>query len=595
MPILARVGRRSRTMRLATALIYLALMLGTVTMLYPLILMLSGSVRSDTDFAWVTPIPEYLYDDHVLWMKYLESKYGLLPDAEAALHLQIASWRLIQTPVIEPAQRARAQQFEEFRRTVPWPVEWYRMGHALSEKPVPRLIPGQNTRRFRAAARARYGDVRNYSDAAGVRYPAWSYVGPPLAYFAERRFTFPQSPVYELYDAVKSTVPPADRIVIDLDGEYWRFTSYRREFLDGTAPPPGPERVDWEDYVRNFLNLTYIRVTSATASGYHAFLARRYDGIADLNRSWQTQYVRIGDIPLPQGLPANERARVDYAEFIKDAKACPAEALSIYGPRQAFEAFLSDRHLIEPGTRVALPIEAVDYADFLQQRGALRWEFVKRNYLVVWDYIAGHGSGVKNTVIFCALMVLTQLLVNPLAAYALSRYKPRATYGILLFCMATMAFPAEVTMIPSFLLLKDLHLLNTFAAMVLPVAASGFSIFLLKGFFDSLPQELYEAAEIDGAGEWTKFWLITMSLSKPILAVLALAAFTEAYAEFMMALVKIPDSRMWTLTVWLFQMQQFSHPSVVYASVVISAIPTLVIFMLCQNLIMRGIVVPVDR
>ena len=201
----------------------------------------------------------------------------------------------------------------------------------------------------------------------------------------------------------------------------------------------------------------------------------------------------------------------------------------------------------------------------------------------------------RNTIIFCALMVLTQLIVNPLAAYALSRYKPPSTYSILLFCMVTMAFPAEVTMIPSFLLLKDFHLLNTFAALILPAAANGFLIFLLKGFFDSLPQELYEAAEIDGAGEWHKFWVITMSLSKPILAVLALGAFTEAYAEFMMALVKIPDPHMWTLMVWLFQMQQFSHPSVVYASLVIAAIPTLVIFIFCQNLIMRGIVVPVDR
>ena len=80
-------------------------------------------------------------------------------------------------------------------------------------------------------------------------------------------------------------------------------------------------------------------------------------------------------------------------------------------------------------------------------------------------------------------------------------------------------------------------LLTTFWALVLPAAANGFSIFLLKGFFDSLPRELYEAADIDGAGEWTKFWTITMSLSKPILAVLALAAFTAAYSEFMMALV----------------------------------------------------------
>src|SRR6478672_13960554 len=98
MPILARVGRRSWKMRIAVALVYLALGLGAITMLYPLVLMLSGSVRSDTDFRWVTPIPEYLYDDRVLWMKYIESKYGLLPDAEAALRVPISSWRNITPP-----------------------------------------------------------------------------------------------------------------------------------------------------------------------------------------------------------------------------------------------------------------------------------------------------------------------------------------------------------------------------------------------------------------------------------------------------------------------------------------------------------------
>jgi multiple sugar transport system permease protein len=596
MPILARVGRRSLKMRVAIALVYAALALGALTMLYPLALMLSGSVRSDADFYRATPLPEYLFDDDVLWMKYLESKYGLLPAAEAALHRPVGSWRNLRPPQVDPQTRERAELFAEFRRQVPWPREWYMMGHAWCEKPIPRLIPGQNTRRFRAAARDKYGgDVEAYSAAAGVRYPAWSYVGPPVPNFAERRFTFAETATYRLYYDVKERVPRADRIVVNLDGEFWRFTGYRYELLDAIPPPPGPARALWEEYVRNFLNLAYVRVAPSATEALHHFLSRRYRGVEDLNRAWQTTYDSTDAVKLPQGSPANERTRVDYAEFIKDSRACPIEALSVYGPRQGFEEFLKRKNALPDAPHAALPIEAVDYTDFLQQRGWLRWEFLRRNYLTVWDYVAAHGNGVRNTVIFCALFVLAQLIVNPLAAYALSRYKPPTTYAILLFCMATMAFPAEVTMIPSFLLLKDLHLLNTFWAMVLPAAANGFSIFLLKGFFDSLPQELYEAAEIDGAGEWTKFWVISMSLSKPILAVLALAAFTEAYVEFMMALVKIPDPHMWPLMVWLFQMQQFSHPSVVYASLVVAALPTLLIFILCQNLIMRGIVVPVDR
>ena len=89
------------------------------------------------------------------------------------------------------------------------------------------------------------------------------------------------------------------------------------------------------------------------------------------------------------------------------------------------------------------------------------------------------------------------------------------------------------SLVPIALGLKYVSLLNTFAALVLPGMANGFMIFMLKGFFDSLPQELYESAEIDGANEWSKFWIITMSLSKPILAVFALQAFTGA---FMMAM-----------------------------------------------------------
>src|SRR5205814_185529 len=99
-------------------------------------------------------------------------------------------------------------------------------------------------------------------------------------------------------------------------------------------------------------------------------------------------------------------------------------------------------------------IAQIDYADFQEQKLPLRWEFIKRNYLTVLDYLWSHGHGIRNTLIYCGLAVLTHLLVNPLAAYALSRYRPPSTYKVLLFCMCTMAFPTEVTMIPSFLLLK---------------------------------------------------------------------------------------------------------------------------------------------
>jgi len=230
-----------------------------------------------------------------------------------------------------------------------------------------------------------------------------------------------------------------------------------------------------------------------------------------------------------------------------------------------------------------------------ENSAALKWEFLKRNFMAVFSYIVLHGYAIWNTFVYCFTAVLCALIVNPLAAYALSRFNPPSTYKILLFLMVTMAFPPMVTQIPVFLLLRELNLLNTYGALVLPALANGYSIFLLKGFFDSLPQELYESAQIDGASEVRIFLQITMSLSKPILAVIGLQTFQAAYSNFMMALLYCQDENMWTIMPWLYQLQSNSCQGVIFTSLIIAAIPTFLVFAFCQNIIMRGIVVPVEK
>ena len=244
---------------------------------------------------------------------------------------------------------------------------------------------------------------------------------------------------------------------------------------------------------------------------------------------------------------------------------------------------------------VWMPQSHLHYAYFLRNRNLLKKEFTVRNYIAVLDYIALHGRGVVNTAVYCVLAILCALIVNPLAAYAISRYRLPSSYKILLFLLCTMAFPPMITSIPNFLMLRKLGLLNTFAALILPAMANGYSIFLLKGFFDSQPRELYESAQLDGAGEWTLFWHIAMSLSKPILAVVALQAFTIAYSNFMFAFIVCQDDRMWTLMVWLYQLHLHSGQAVMYASLIIAAVPTFFIFIFCQKIIMRGIVVPSEK
>jgi multiple sugar transport system permease protein len=242
-----------------------------------------------------------------------------------------------------------------------------------------------------------------------------------------------------------------------------------------------------------------------------------------------------------------------------------------------------------------LPVGAYERAFVLEHRPAISQEFATRNYRYVLDYVALNGRALWNTAIFCGLAILAQLIVNPLAAYALSRYPIKASLKILMFLLATMAFPAEVAMIPSFLLLKDIGLLNTFAALVLPTAASGYMIFLLKGFFDSLPTELFEASQLDGARESTMMWRIALPLSRPVLGFLSLTAFMGAYGAFMYAFVVCQDQRVWTLMVFIYQLQTVAPRATVMAALTLAAIPTVIVFLLAQRVIMRGIVLPGER
>ncbi len=115
---------------------------------------------------------------------------------------------------------------------------------------------------------------------------------------------------------------------------------------------------------------------------------------------------------------------------------------------------------------------------------------------------------------------------------------------------------------------------------------------MLKGFFDSLPRELYEAGILDGATEITMFRRITVPLSLPIFSVIALNAFTASYGAFLFALVVCQDPKMWTLMVWLYDLQSAAPPYLIMAALTMAALPTLIVFLFAQKVIMRGSILP---
>ena len=270
-------------------------------------------------------------------------------------------------------------------------------------------------------------------------------------------------------------------------------------------------------------------------------------------------------------------ARGDYV-----CRTVPVVAVAADGAARREAAALRD------GLRKALAVQFIEHG----RRDFFLSAF--DNYRLVGQYLFVRGRAFVNTVLLVILSVLASLVVNPLAAYAMSRFRMKGTERVLLFLLATMAFPAAVTAIPGFILIRDLGLLNTLAALVLPTVASGMGIFILKGFFDALPRELYEAAAIDGAGEWTVFAKITLPMTTPILAVNALNHFVAAYNSWEWAFLVCQRESQWTIAVWMYQMSQemAGQPWCVMAGFVLVSVPTALVFLLCQKVILRGIVLP---
>ena len=561
MPILSEIGRKSPTTRGLIAFFYVMLLAGSLTMLYPLGLMVAGSTKSIADLRDNSLIPRFLVADDALWHKHLEALFNESTDAlNIAFDSDYVQFSDIPLPPADAPGADLVPLWREFLADGHLPPAAITIGHYWA--PQAGAFPVQ-LRNFRRYLQEKYGTLDALNTALGTDFDAWYavFVQPPAYLFPYAR---PQAtPLASEFDAFKLNAPPWCQVVLSPEGLFRKL-----------------------------------------------YLKPRYSkDVATYNAAHGTAYATYAAIPLPRAVPAlaSPLEQDDWRDFTENTLSpLWRKDGHLDTPETRWRDWLAQK-LSDPGLQtsdlgprtsgLAPPMpQLAHHADlFREHTTEIRREFLWRNFRTVLDYILFHGRGIMNTVIYCTLAVLLALIVNPLAAYALSRFKPSAGPQILLFLMLTMAFPHMVTQIPVFILLRELGLLNTFAALLLPGMASGYSIFLLKGFFDSLPQELYESAQLDGAGEWTLFWQLTMRLSTPILSVIALQAFTIAYANFMYALLICQDPKMWTLMVWLYQLQQRSGPGVVQASLLLAALPTLAVFLACQRVLLRGIVVPVEK
>jgi len=624
MPLISKIGRKSLPVMLLVSSLYALLIAGAATMVYPFAVMISGSLKSNVDKNDFDAFPAFLTDDMLLFRKHIECKYhNRFVDFNIATRHVVYDFRRLDPPKV--IHMGRVTDWKAFERERPPAPTSYNLGYMYHAGDTMRLW---KHREFRARLMELCNhEIVEYNRRFNANAERWIGIGSMEERLTERRFQGSKDSLSGEFYKFKAAQPSWFRYYPGIDGAYVQkylagvhgtdiaeyngkmgtaWKSFRDVTISRRIPENAGERKDWEKFVREELNLQFVRVADEAHALFVELLKERYSGnLALLNERYATSYVSFEDVEYPHDYFTACNRLVDWGEFVQSV---PGEYLYLKTTELDFRDFLKEKYAGDLAAlheaheadyasfeQVPVPAFEVEYADFLEHKKAIRWEFMTGNYRQVVDYIVLHGRSLFNTVTYCLLSVAAALIVNPLAAYALSRFKPPSVYKVLLFCMATMAFPPAVTMIPNFLLIRDLGLLNTYAALVLPSMANGFMIFLLKGFFDSLPRELYESAQLDGANEWTMFWTFTMALSKPILAVLALQAFTMAYGNFMFAFILCPKEKMWTLMVFLYQFQQTSGMPLSFAALLVAAIPTLIVFIFCQNIIIRGIVVPVDK
>lgn len=203
------------------------------------------------------------------------------------------------------------------------------------------------------------------------------------------------------------------------------------------------------------------------------------------------------------------------------------------------------------------------------------------------------GRHLLNSVVVSAGTTLLGLFLACTAAYAFSRFKfPGRRTGLMLF-LVTQMFPGVMMAIPLYILMDMLGLLGSLTGLILVygITAIPFCVFMLKGYFDTIPRELEEAALMDGASQFVIFWKVVMPLAKPALAVTALFSFMTAWNEFILAATFMNDERMFTLPVALqrYVGDYTTEWGLFAAGAVLVSIPVVALFFALQRNLVGGL------
>jgi len=204
---------------------------------------------------------------------------------------------------------------------------------------------------------------------------------------------------------------------------------------------------------------------------------------------------------------------------------------------------------------------------------------------------AGMGRYLANSFAIATVMTLLSLAFNLSAGYAFAKLQFSGRERIFQTLLGALLIPAQVAMIPLFLLMKWLHLVNSYGGVIVPGMAGVFGIYLVRQYARSIPDELLEAARIDGAGEWKIFLRIVLPLLKPIVVTLAIFTFLASWNDFMWPLIVLSDQHWQTAPVALAALsrEHVQDNELMMAGSVVTIVPVLLLFVVLQRYYIQGL------
>lgn len=215
-----------------------------------------------------------------------------------------------------------------------------------------------------------------------------------------------------------------------------------------------------------------------------------------------------------------------------------------------------------------------------------RWQ----NYSDIWTKIP-LGTFVYNTAKLTVIVTFLQIVTSSFAAYAFAKLDFKFKNFLFLSYIATIAMPWQVYMVPQFILMRNFHLNNTHMALILLQAFSAFGVFLMRQFYQGIPDELCEAARIDGMSEYGIWLKIMLPLSKPAISTLTIFTFVRTWNDFLGPMIYLTKTELKTIQIGLrmFITQYSSEYGLIMAASVVTLIPVLIVFLSLQKFFVQGI------